>query len=424
MFMVSVDPVGPGSKRSAASKLIASDSEVRQFRAHMKRVRRAARGLPIEAIAQVLAGPLAVRHALIGVSRHGRSVRERYGVSLSRQFAYLVYDYFVGARPDDFYMYRLYLPAHRRIRSRHFASGRIEVMQQYLADLVGSSDYSLLRSKSKFALKCAEHRLPTVSVLAEFVEGNAKPLSFALPHRDLFSKPSDLMLGLGTALWRWSGSGNYVHATSGESLSGPDLCTRLAEQSRSPPAYGGSGSIILQEKVSNHRSMLGALTSGGLATVRVVTCRTPQGDIDILPPVIRMPIGDAIADNFLQGGLAAPIDADTGRISGPAIRKDERLGISTFTQHPTTGVIFEGFPVPFWPEVLELAARAHNVFSTMRFVGWDISVLDQWPVLLEGNELWGSDVTVLPHRIGISDTQFIPYYIHHLREILEPDSKV
>ena len=220
-------------------------------------------------------------------------------------------------------------------------------MQQYLADLGGSSDYSLLSSKSKFAIKCTEHGLPTVSVLAEFVEGSAKPSSSAMPHRDLFSKPSDLMLGLGTALWRWSGSGNYVHAISGESLSGPDLSTRLAEQSRTSPAYGGSGSIILQEKVSNHRSILGALTSGGLATVRVVTCRTPQGDVDFLPPVIRMPIGDAIADNFARGGLAAPIDSDTGRISGPAIHKDKSLGISTFTQHPTTSVVFEGFPVAF-----------------------------------------------------------------------------
>jgi len=417
--MVGADPVRPVIRPSAASKLIATDSEVRQFRVHMKRALRAARGLPIEAIAQVLAGPLAVRHALIGVSRHGRPVLERYGVSLSRQFAYLVHDYFVGSRPDDFYMYQLFLPAHRRMRSRHLPFSRIVVMQQYLADLAGSSDYSLLSSKSKFAIKCAEHGLPTVSVLAEFVEGNAKPLSAALPHRDLFSKPSDLMLGLGTALWRWGGSGNYVHAASGESLSGPDLSARLAEQSRSSPPYGGSGSIILQEKVSNHRSMLGALTSGGLATVRVVTCRTPQGEVDILPPVIRMPIGDAIADNFAQGGLAAPIDAATGRISAPAIHKDKRLGISTFAQHPTTGLVFEGFPIPFWPEVLELAARAHNVFSTMRFVGWDIAVLDQSPVLLEGNALWDSDLTVLPHRIGISDTQFIPHYNHHLKELLE-----
>ena len=52
----------------------------------------------------------------------------------------------------------------------------------------------------------------------------------------------------------------------------------------------------------------------------------------------------------------------------------------------------------------------------MRFVGWDIAVLDRWPVLLKGNALWDLDLTVLPHRIGISDTQFIPHYNHHLKD--------
>jgi hypothetical protein len=113
----------------------------------------------------------------------------------------------LAPRPDDFYMYRLYLSAHRRMRSRHFPFSRIVVTQQYLADLAGSSDYSLLSSKSKFAIKCREHGLPTVSVLGEFVEGNAKPLSPALPHRDLFSKPSDLMLGLGRPFGDGAGLG-------------------------------------------------------------------------------------------------------------------------------------------------------------------------------------------------------------------------
>jgi hypothetical protein len=316
-------------------------------------------------------------------------------------------------------MYQLYLPANRRMRSRHLSFTEIVVMQQYLTDLAASSDYSLLRSKAEFAIKCARAALPTVPVIAEFVDGSARPASPELPNGDLFSKPSDLMLGLGTALWRWSGPGIYVDAANGECLSGADLCRRLSKESLIAPSYGGSGGIILQDKVSNHRSMLGALTIGGLATVRVVTCRTPNGDIDILPPVIRMPVGDAIADNIAQGGLAAPIDSAFGQLCGPAIYKDKRLGISTLTQHPTTGVVFEGFQVPFWPEVLGLARRAHEVFSTMHFVGWDIAVLDQGPVLLEGDALWDSDLTVLPHGIGISDTQFIPYFNHHVKELLQ-----
>jgi hypothetical protein len=412
-----------GTRPITPSKLVASDSDMRQFRAHMGQVRRAARGLPVEALAQLLALPLAVRHALSGVAHYGRAVRERDGVSLARQFAYLAYDYFTRARPDDFYMYQLYLPTHRRMRSRHFSFTEIVVMQQYLTDLAGSSDYPLLRSKSKFAAKCTEHGLPTVPLLAEFVGGHAKPTLPVLPKGDLFSKPSDLMLGLGTALWRWNTSGNYVHATSGESLSGPDLCKRLSAESRTAPTFGGSGAIILQEKVSNHQSMLGALTTSGLATVRVVTCRTPHGSVDMLPTVIRMPVGDAIADNIAQGGLAAPIDSESGQICGPAICKDKRLGISTCTHHPTTAVALAGFPIPFWPEILDLARQAHEVFPTMHFIGWDIAVLDRGPVLLEGDALWDSDLTVLPHRIGISDTQFIPYYNHHVNDLREKDSK-
>jgi hypothetical protein len=148
-----------------------------------------------------------------------------------------------------------------------------------------------------------------------------------------------------------------------------------------------------------------------------VTCRTPQGTLDILPPVIRMPVGDAIADNIAQGGLAAPIDSATGVICGAAVRKDKRFGVSRCARHPTTGVVFDGFQLPFWPEVLKLAQRAHEAFPSIRFIGWDIAILDQGPVLLEGDALWDSDLTVLPHQIGMSDTQFIPYYNQHLNEL-------
>jgi hypothetical protein len=407
---------GTGSKMPSglASVSVASDADVRQFRSSMARVRRAARGVAGESIAQILSGPLAIWHAFNGVRHYGKAVQERDSVSMARQFGCLVSDYFYRIRPDDFYMYQLYLPKNRLARHRRFSFTEIVIMQQHLADAAGSPDYALLRSKAMFAQKCAEHGLPTVPVLAEFAGGEVKPAFPALPNADLFAKPSDLMLGLGAALWRWSKSGAYVHATTGERLSGPDLLRRLSDDSRTAPEYGGSGGLILQEKASNHRSMLQTLTTGGLATIRVVTCRTPQGTLDILPPVIRMPVGDAIADNIAQGGLAAPIDSATGRICGGAIRKDKRFGVSRCVRHPTTDVIFDGFQIPFWPEVLELARRAHEAFPSVHFIGWDIAVLDQGPVLLEGDALWDSDLTALPHQIWMSDTQFIPYYNHHL----------
>jgi hypothetical protein len=203
---------------------------------------------------------------------------------------------------------------------QHFPFSQVLALQQYLLDSTGSPDYPLLRSKSMFAARCAELGLPTVPVLARFVSGNVSPERPNLPDVDLFSKPSDRWLGLGGTLWRRKSPGVYSHAASSETLSTTALCRRLCADSQRVPEYGGLGSIVLQERVANHSSMLGVLTKGGLATIRVVTCRTPTGSFDLLPPVIRMPVGDAIADNIAQGGLAAPIDVASGRISGPAIR--------------------------------------------------------------------------------------------------------
>ena len=174
-----------------------------------------------------------------------------------------------------------------------------------------------------------------------------------------------------------------------------------------------SGHIVVQRRVQNHASMIGSITTGALATLRIVTCRTPSGEIDFLPPVIRIPYGNAFVDNVAQGGLAAPLDLMTGVVSGPAIRRDERVGIATVERHPDTGERFEGFRLPDWSDVLALALKAHHAVPSMHFVGWDVALLPGGPMLLEGNPWWDSDVTLLPHRIALADTQFIPYCNYH-----------
>jgi hypothetical protein len=126
-----------------------------------------------------------------------------------------------------------------------------------------------------------------------------------------------------------------------------------------------------------------------------------------------MPAGRLVVDNFLQGGLAAPIDFAAGRICGPAVRKDNDLGLISTNRHPDTGQEFNGFPIPMWSEAVELARRAHKTFPTVAFIGWDIAILQDGPVLVEGNFPFDTDLTVLPHGLTLSDTQFIPYYNYH-----------
>jgi hypothetical protein len=285
-------------------------------------------------------------------------------------------------------------------------------MQQYLIDAMACADFPWLRSKHRFAERCAQIGLPTVPILAEFSAGKmishltANPMAF--PPADLFSKPSEYWCGIGANLWRHKSTGEYVNALSGERHNQESLGARLCEDSK-------SGRIVLQEKISNHPAIAGSLTSGGLATVRLVTCLTPSGEIDFLPPAIRMPVGKAIVDNIAQGGLAAPVDLSSGEICGPAMQKDKAIGIARFEKHPDTGVHFIGFQLPYWKEVRTLARQAHAAFRSMPFVGWDIAILRDGPVVLEGNSWWDVDLTILPHRISLCDTQFIPYYNHHFR---------
>jgi hypothetical protein len=126
-----------------------------------------------------------------------------------------------------------------------------------------------------------------------------------------------------------------------------------------------------------------------------------------------MPVGRLVVDNFDRGGLAAPINFTTGTICGPAVKRDIRLGIISIDQHPDSGQEFKGFPIPMWSEAVDLARRAHKAFPSVYFIGWDIVVLQDGPILVEGNAGFGSHLTVLPHGQTLSDTLFIPCYNYH-----------
>ncbi len=405
---------GPSSELPG-EKLTASNADIAEFRSYLgisKQFGRRRLARMRSVAGRRLALPLAISHGLRGVARYGCGVNKRYKAALLDQFRQVcAANFSYRILPENFYLYQLYLPANRGKRNGHFAFSEILSMQQRLIDLMACDDFPWLRSKHRFAERCQQAGLPTVPVLAEFADGKMIRHSSenGLPPSDLFSKPSEYWCGIGANLWVYNSSRTYINAVTGEICDSESLSARLCAESK-------SGRIVLQKKVSNHPSMADTLTNGGLATVRLVTCRTPSGGIDLLPPVLRMPIGQAIVDNIAQGGLAAPIDIASGRICGPAMQKSKKIGVAWFDKHPDTQIEFANLQLPFWQRVLDLGWQAHSTFPSMPFVGWDIAILRDGPVLLEGNSWWDVDLTFVPHRISAADTQFIPYYNHHWRK--------
>ena len=354
---------------------------------------------------------LAVATGVTGVCRYGGAISAKHGVSKRDQFLRLSIDYYLNHTPiETFYVYQFYLPERWKSRSRHFPDAGLA--QDWLLAKLASPDLELLANKDKFAVACEKRNLPTIPVIAEFLFGSPKSAFVELPSADLFSKPASSCLGRGARSWRYDPASDRFTGGSSAGLTKQAVTAALSEQSKSLKTK-----IIVQRTARNHPDMA-SITNGALATIRIVTCRAPSGAIDILPPVIKMPAGPTVVDNLLGGGVAAPLDRNNGTIIGHGIQRDLATVLKRWTVHPDTGVPLLGFSVPGWSEVVKLALRAHQSFSGLHFVGWDIAVLQSGPVLVEGNALWEATLIVLPHGISLSDTQFVPYFNYHADRLL------
>jgi Sugar-transfer associated ATP-grasp len=402
------------------SAIKATDKDIRDFRRIRSQQRKTQldhwQGTPLRKtlvqINRALGGPwripLAARAAVLGIYRSGAAVSARHGIGVATQFLEIFAEVMrSGIWFEEYYLYQLYLPDRWRSRTRQFPDESQSIpAQQFLIECKRPSDFQLVHGKHLFPARCEEAKLPSVPLLAEFVDGHPNGKLETLPAIDLVSKPADLGSGYGVESWRYDGGQNcFFNAVTNQRFSRDALHDHLCDLS-------SSRRIILQGRLKNHAA-LAPLTNGALSTLRIVTCITPSRSIDLMPPIIRMPAGRSIVDNFAQNGLAAPIDLATGTVCGAAVQMDNYVGLISTERHPDSGQVFIGFCIPRWTEAVQLARRAHQTFSSLPFIAWDIAILQDGPVLIEGNPIFHTDATLLPHRLTLSDTQFIPYYNYH-----------
>jgi hypothetical protein len=404
----------------AASATKATDNDIRDFRRIRSQQRKTQldhwQGTGLrktlvqinEALGSPWRIPIAARAAVLGTYRSGTAVSAQYGIGIATQFLEIFAEVMrSGTLFEEYYLYQLYLPARWRSRMRQFPDESQAIpAQQFLVQRKRPSDFQLVYEKHLFAGRCKEAKLPSVPSLAEYVDGQPDGKLKDLPAIDLVSKPANLGSGYGVESWRYDHGRNcYFNAVTDQGFSGDALHAHLCDLSK-------SRRVIVQERLKNH-DLMAPLTNGALSTLRIATCISPSGSIDLMPPVIRMPAGRSVVDNFAQNGLAAPIDLATGTVSGAAVQINNYVGQISTEKHPDSGQKLRGFCIPMWKEAVILARRAHQTFLSLPFIAWDIAILQDGPVLVEGNPIFHTDVSLLPHGLTLSDTQFIPYYNYH-----------
>ena len=60
--------------------------------------------------------------------------------------------------------------------------------------------------------------------------------------------------------------------------------------------------------------------------------------------------------------------------------------------HPVTQTAFKGFTVPMFDEAVTLCLQAAQVKPDLAYIGWDVAITPDKPVLIEGNILPGYDM--------------------------------
>lgn len=146
----------------------------------------------------------------------------------------------------------------------------------------------------------------------------------------------------------------------------------------------------------------------------MVTVLDEDGDYEATHAAYRMPNRlDATVDNFHAGGLAAKVDIETGEL-GPASDIGLHPNSKWHANHPLSGGQIAGRKLPFWQETIDLARRAHAATPGRAVIGWDIAILDDGPVIIEGNGGADLDIIQRSHREPIGDSRLGELLAHHL----------
>ena len=320
----------------------------------------------------------AVRHALRGYREYGTAA-VRAGASPLRQLLVTWWTHLRYLVPADVVYRYVLFDRGGAGASRHYCitGAGMPLVYNVARAVSGAEVANTLADKRRFAAWCEAQGLPSVPTVAEFDAGAVSRSYVAggeLPRTDLFSKWGTSFGGEATNCWCYKDG--WYFGRDRQPLSSTELFAQLAAQSR-------NGVVLLQPRLVNHPA-IARLSPRALSTIRVMTTMRPGMPPQFLTAVLRMATGDATADNFAQGGIAAPVDSATG-VLGNARGLDDIGWTQLHRTHPDTGVPIVGLQLPCWPESVRLALRAHALLGGVPVVGWDVAVLPGGPVLVEGN---------------------------------------
>lgn len=149
-----------------------------------------------------------------------------------------------------------------------------------------------------------------------------------------------------------------------------------------------SSEFIYQQKVRQHPDLV-RLNPSSLNTMRIDTFIDRDGNVDVISGFLKMSTNNQPVDNSTTGGCGVSIDLKSGNLGKYGYSKLKINGVGLLTEHPVTGVRFEGYHLPMVDEAKNLVLKAAVLMPGLRLVGWDVGFAEDGPILIEGNSDYG-----------------------------------
>ncbi len=164
--------------------------------------------------------------------------------------------------------------------------------------------------------------------------------------------------------------------------------------------------FMLEAWIEQH-PVLSEIYPKAVNCLRIITVYDGK-ETDFLTGGVTFGLTDEIA-NGSKPSVVAPVDFETGILYKPAAN----FGTPLYEKHPTTGAQILGVQLPYWQETLDLLRRASARVPTVGYIGWDIALTPNGPVIIEGNTTPGYKYYQIPAHLpdGIGNKE---KYIKHL----------
>lgn len=135
--------------------------------------------------------------------------------------------------------------------------------------------------------------------------------------------------------------------------------------------------ILIEDEIVQHEE-LNKLNPYAVNSFRIVTL-VKDNKAYIIGNALRINIDDSIAIGCSDAYMRLSED---GTISSRVI--DDVANI--YEEHPIKKIKFNTVKVPYVKEAFDMALEAALVVPEIRYVGWDIAITKDGPVIMEGNE--------------------------------------